>query len=120
MLGNKPNLTKKHSKYVYAHYLTVDARGKLIEVKGKNRSAQYPGVEEVYIKPRKGNILGPPFSMGDRCGYILASSDVKEEAKRIAKEAASEVRFHLDPIQKYGVINHDYYSKNLIPFNNID
>ncbi|CRK81106.1 ATP-grasp domain-containing protein [Neobacillus massiliamazoniensis] len=119
MLGNKPNLTKKHSKYVYAHYLTVDATGKLIEVTGKNRSSQYPGVEEVYIKPRKGTILGPPLSMGDRCGYILASSDVKEEAKRIAKEAASEVRFILDPIQKYGEINHDYYSKNLIPFNSM-
>ena len=61
MLGNEPCLTKKHSKYVYAHYLTVDSRGKLIKVTGKNRSSQYPGVEEVYIKPRKGQILRPPL-----------------------------------------------------------
>ncbi|WP_440604685.1 ATP-grasp domain-containing protein [Bacillus sp. GB_SG_008] len=97
MLGNEPCLTKKHSKYVYAHYLTVDSKGKLIKVTGKNRSSQYPGVEEVYIKPRQGQILRPPISMGDRCGYILASSDDKEEAKRIAREAASEVRFYLEP-----------------------
>jgi biotin carboxylase len=98
MLGNEPNLTKKHSKFVYAHYLTVDSRGKLIKVKGKERSSRYPGVEEVYIKPRQGQILRPPVSMGDRCGYILASSGNKEEAKRIARNAASKIHFHLDPI----------------------
>ncbi len=98
MVGNEPNLTRKHSKFVYAHYLTVDSRGKLIKVTGKDRSSQYPGVEEVYIKPRQGQILRPPLSMGDRCGYILASSDNKEEAKRIAWNAASQIRFYLEPI----------------------
>ncbi|QIZ08680.1 ATP-grasp domain-containing protein [Priestia megaterium] len=98
MLGNEPCLTKKHSKYVYAHYLTVDSKGKLMKVTGKERVSQYPGVEEVYIKPRQGQIVRPPLSMGDRCGYILASSENKSEAKRIAMGAASEVRFYLDPI----------------------
>ncbi|MED4226522.1 ATP-grasp domain-containing protein [Neobacillus cucumis] len=98
MLGHKPNLTSKHHKYVYAHYLTVDSRGKLIKVTGKENSTQYPGVEEVFIKPRQGQFVRPPLSMGDRCGYILASSDYKEEAIRRAMDAASEIRFHLDPI----------------------
>lgn len=98
MLGNEPCLTKKHRKYVYAHYLTVDSRGKLNKVTGKELSSQYPGVEEVYIKPRQGQIVRPPLSMGDRCGYILASSYFKSEAKRIAMRAASNIRFHLDPI----------------------
>ncbi|MBT2728473.1 ATP-grasp domain-containing protein [Bacillus sp. ISL-75] len=98
MLGNEPCLTKKHSKYVYAHYLTVDSKGKLMKVTGKERVTQYPGVEEVYIKPRQGQIVRPPLSMGDRCGYILASSEGKFEAKRIAMRAASEIHFYLDPI----------------------
>ncbi len=101
MLGNKPNLTKKHKKYVYAQYLIVDSLGRLIKVTGKNRSSQYPGVEEVYIKPRKGRIVRPPLSMGDRYGYILASSDVKEEAKKIARKAASEITFYLEPIDRF-------------------
>ena len=95
MLGNDPYLTKRHNKFVYAHYLTVNTEGVLVNVTGRNRSSQYPGVEEVYIRPRKGQILRPPLSMGDRCGYILVSSDDKEEAKRIARVAASEIRFHL-------------------------
>lgn len=98
MLGNEPCLTKKHSKYVYAHYLTVDSKGKLSKVTGKELSSQYPGVEEVYIKPRKGQIVRPPLSMGDRCGYILASSSNKIEAKRMAIRAASNITFYLDPL----------------------
>jgi len=98
MLGNEPCLTKKHSKYVYAHYLTVDSKGKLSKVTGKELSSQYPGVEEVYIKPRKGQIVRPPLSMGDRCGYILASSNSKMEAKRMAIRASSNITFYLDPL----------------------
>jgi biotin carboxylase len=98
MLGNEPRLTRKHSKYVYAHYLTVDSRGKLNKVTGKELASQFPGVEEVYIKPRQGQIVRPPLSMGDRCGYVLASSYVKTEAKRMAIRAASRVNFYLDPI----------------------
>ncbi|MGG3443201.1 ATP-grasp domain-containing protein [Bacillus nitratireducens] len=95
MLGNKPSLNKKHYKYVYAHYLTVKSKGKLIRVTGKNRSSKYPGVEKVYIKPKKGTILKPPTSMGHRCGYVLAAAYFKTGAKKIALEAAKEISFEI-------------------------
>ncbi|MBJ7996913.1 ATP-grasp domain-containing protein [Bacillus mycoides] len=95
MLGNKPSLNKKHYKYVYAHYLTVKFKGKLIRVTGKNRSSKYPGVEKVYIKPKKGTILKPPTSMGHRCGYVLAAAYFKTKAKKIALEAAKEISFEI-------------------------
>lgn len=97
-LGNDPYLFKKQNKYVYCHYITINSKGRLMKVTGKNRCSQYHGVEEVYIKPRKGMILRPPLSMGDRYAYVIASSDAKEEAKRIAKEAAKEIEFHIEPI----------------------
>ena len=97
-LGQEPNLEKKFSRFVYAHYLTSDSIGTLIKVTGKKRCSRLPGIEEVFIKPKKGKVLHPPLSMGDRYGYVLASSDNKEEAMRIAKQAAKEIRFHLEPI----------------------
>ena len=97
-IGQEPNLEKKLARFVYAHYLTSDSTGILIKVTGKKRSSGLPGVEEVFIKPKKGKFLHPPISMGDRYGYVLAFSDNKEEAMRIAKEAAKEIRFHLEPI----------------------
>ncbi|MGZ7149006.1 ATP-grasp domain-containing protein [Bacillus sp. BC08] len=95
MLGNKPSLNKKHHKYVYAHYLTVKSKGQLIRVTGKNRSSRFPGVEKVYIKPKKGTFLKPPTSMGHRYGYVLAASNFKTEAKKIALEAAKEISFEI-------------------------
>ncbi|EJS69039.1 ATP-grasp domain-containing protein [Bacillus cereus] len=95
MLGDKPSLNKKHHKYVYAHYLTVKSKGKLIRVTGKNRSSRYPGVEKVYIKPKKGTFLKPPTSMGHRYGYVIAASYFKTEAKKIALEAAKEISFEI-------------------------
>jgi biotin carboxylase len=97
-LGREPNLEKKYKRFVYAHYLTSDSTGTLIKVTGKNRCSQLQGIEEVFIKPKKGKILHPPLSMGDRYGYVLASSDNKEEAIRIAKEAAKEIRFYIEPM----------------------
>lgn len=95
MLGNKPSLNKKHHKYLYTHYLTVKSKRKLIRVTGKNRSSRYPGVEIVYIKPKKGTVLKPPTSMGHRYGYILAASNFKTEAKKIALGAAKEISFEI-------------------------
>ncbi|WP_439022373.1 ATP-grasp domain-containing protein [Bacillus thuringiensis] len=95
MLGNKPSLNKKHHKYVYAHYLTVKSKGKLIRVTGKNRSSRYPGVEKVYIKPKKGTFLKPPTSMGHRYGYVIAAAYFKTDAKKIALEAANEISFEI-------------------------
>lgn len=97
-LGQKPHLEKKFNRSVYAQYLTSNATGKLLKVTGKNRCSRLPGVEEVFIKPNKGKILHPPLSMGHRYGYVLAYADNKEDAIRIAKDAAKEILFYLDPI----------------------
>ena len=97
-LGQEPNFERKYKKFVYAQYLTSDSTGRLIKVTGKLRCSKQPGVEEVFIKPKKGKILHPPLSMGDRYGYVLASSFNKEKAITIAKEAAKEIRFYIEPI----------------------
>ena len=97
-LGQEPNLKKKWNRFVYAQYLTSDSTGTLIKVTGRNRCSRIEGVEEVLIKVKKGKILHPPLSMGDRYGYVLASSENKEEAIRTAKEAAKEILFYIEPI----------------------
>ena len=51
----------------------------------------------VYIQPKKGSLLVPPRSMGNRYAYVIATGDSKEEAKRNAKTAASKIQFILSP-----------------------
>ncbi|MFC0470069.1 ATP-grasp domain-containing protein [Halalkalibacter kiskunsagensis] len=93
--GQKASLHKQQSKFVYAHYMTVNTKGRLKKVTGKQRALRHEGVEEVYIKPRKGAFMTPPLSMGHRYGYVLASADTLSKAKTIAQNAAKEIQFHL-------------------------
>ncbi|ALC86794.1 biotin carboxylase [Bacillus sp. FJAT-22090] len=97
-LGQEPNFNRKIKRFVFAQYLTSDSTGTLIKVTGRKRCSGLPGIEEVFIKPKKGKLLHPPLSMGDRYGYILASSVDKEQAISLAKDAAKEIRFYIEPV----------------------
>lgn len=97
-LGNEPLLVRKHKNHVYAHYMTVHLVGTLLKVTGRNEARKEPGVIEIYIKPKNGQTLTPPLSMGHRYGYVLAKGRTESEAKEIALKAASHIHFHLKPI----------------------
>lgn len=97
-LGQEPDLKMNKSNYVYAKFITINEKGSLLKVTGKNRALSHEGVKEVYIKPRKGSILTPPFSMGDRYAYVIASASTPHESKRIALTAAKEIRFYMEPL----------------------
>ncbi|NQD64981.1 ATP-grasp domain-containing protein [Bacillus haikouensis] len=97
-LGEDLCLVPFKNEHVFAEFLTVDTPGKLIKVTGKNKAKKIEGVKKVYVKPRKGSILNPPLSMGDRYAYVLASSSDPAKAKEIAKRAAEEIKFYLEPL----------------------
>ncbi|WP_260631030.1 ATP-grasp domain-containing protein [Bacillus sp. S/N-304-OC-R1] len=94
-VGEYPSLIPKHQKHVFTQYLIISEKGILEKVTGKKRARKSPGVIEVYVKPRKGTRLIPPLSMGHRYAYVIAEGRSKEEAKRNAKNAANEIKFHL-------------------------
>lgn len=98
-LGIPPNLTKKWKKPVFTQYVTISKRGILEKVTGKERASNLPGVQEVYVKPRKGRLLTPPISMGQRYAYIIATGYSSIQAKKNAKTAAKEIKFHLKPVE---------------------
>jgi biotin carboxylase len=97
-LGEEPLLELTKRSHVYAKFLTINARGKLIKVTGKNKAMNMDGVKEVFVKPRKGTILTKPYSLGDRYAYVIASADTPERAKEIALRASNEIKFYLDPL----------------------
>lgn len=98
-LGNSPSLHKIKEETVYAHYLTVDLHGKLVKVIGKQKALEHDGVLKVFIKPKKGNVLSPPLSMGNRYGFVLSKGKTRDEARMNAIEAASQIKFRLNPLK---------------------
>jgi biotin carboxylase len=97
-LGFEPNLLRKFKKAIYTHYITIGSCGYLLNIIGENKAVAQPGVKEVYLKPLRGSIMMPPISMGHRYGYVIATGDTPEEAKENAVNAASNVKFYLDPL----------------------
>ncbi|WP_087974141.1 ATP-grasp domain-containing protein [Oceanobacillus rekensis] len=95
-LGQTPNLSSQWKTNIYTHYVTVSKSGKLLKVTGRNRAARCLGVEQVYVKPRKGMIISPPVSMGKRYAYVIAKGHTSEQAKINAQIAAKELHFHLE------------------------
>ena len=97
-LGWDLRLEPTKNENAFLQFLTITSPGKLIRVIGKNKAQRIEGVKNVYVKPRKGSILTPPLSMGDRYAYVLATSEDPLKAREIAKSAAKEIRFFLEPL----------------------
>lgn len=97
-LGEKPNLEPKCINHTFAQYVIISETGVLEKVTGRNMAAKCPEVQWVYIKPRKGSILTPPLSMGNRYAYVIAIGETENEARNNAKYAASLIKFWLLPV----------------------
>jgi len=96
-LGQEPNLLPRHKQYVFAQYVTLSETGILEKITGRKKASDCPGVQEVFLKPRKGTLLIPPLSMGHRYAYVIATGDSEESARINAKFAASQIKFWLAP-----------------------
>ncbi|ETI67130.1 ATP-grasp domain-containing protein [Neobacillus vireti] len=97
-LGEQPLLIETRKQHVYAIYLTIGSQGKLLKVTGMDQALRHEGVKYVHIKPKEGNILIVPYSMGNRYACIIAASESPEIAKSSAIAAAQEIKFYLEPI----------------------
>ena len=52
----------------------------------------------VYIKPRRGKLITPPTSRGDRYAYVIATGETDEAARANARAAAGKIRFIYEPL----------------------
>lgn len=94
-LGGVPSIVPRHKKYVFTQFKVINEKGVLERVTGKGRARKSRGVVEIYVKPKKGTMVFPPLSMGHRYAYVIATGKSMEEAKKHAKNALSEIQFHL-------------------------
>ena len=96
-LGEELSFIKNREKYVYARYLTIGTRGKLLRVIGEEQALKHDDIKYVYIKPKVGRFLRKPYSMGDRYACIIAASDSAKKAEENTLAAAKDIRFYIEP-----------------------
>ncbi|MBU8879955.1 ATP-grasp domain-containing protein [Bacillus sp. FJAT-29790] len=97
-LGEKPSLIESRKQHVYARYLTISTRGKLLKVTGREQALKHKDVKYVHIKPQEGSILIDPHTMGNRYACIIAAAESPEQARTSAIAAAKEIKFYLEPL----------------------
>ncbi len=95
-LRQEINITPKYQMYTFAKYITCEEQGILERVSGRNGALKSNGVITVFIKPRRGTILYPPISMGNRYAYVIANGLSEFGAIKNAKDAANKIKFHLE------------------------
>lgn len=113
LLNKEANLKPKFRRNTFAQYITVSKKGVLHKVTGKHKAYKCAGVKHVYVKPRKGTLLTPPLSMGNRYAYVIATGENEEVARENAKYAASLINFSL--IEKEGKITKITYCDGFYP-----
>ncbi|MFJ7825892.1 ATP-grasp domain-containing protein [Psychrobacillus sp. NPDC096623] len=96
-VGKEPTFFQTRSMFVNAKYLTLQSRGKLLRVKGQELALTHSGVKYVYVKPVSGAVLKKPSSMGDRYACVIAASETEAQAEEIARAAAQEIKFYIEP-----------------------
>jgi biotin carboxylase len=96
-LGQEINLECKYKNHTFSQYVIISETGILVKVTGRNKASKCPGVKFVYVKPRKGALLTPPTSMGNRYAYVIATGENEEQARENGKFAASQIEFSLLP-----------------------
>ncbi len=87
--------TPKYELFTNAQYLICLLTGKLLKVTGRNDALHSQGVIQVFIKPRRGQSIYPPITMGNRYAFVIANGLSESEAKINAKVAASKIKFHI-------------------------
>lgn len=125
--GLTPDLARRQQKDAFLQYVLVPETGTLTKVTGKNMAQNSPGVKQVYVKPKKGTILTPPASMGQRYAYVIAAGASADEAREHAKSAAAKIKFHLslsdniphEPMETASGIDDtcisiDYFADNIV------
>lgn len=65
--------------------------GQVVAVEGIGRAASLPGVLEVVVKPKPGDILFALRRNGDRAGHVLVVAETASMAQRVAESAAAEI-----------------------------
>ncbi|WP_303798429.1 ATP-grasp domain-containing protein [Alicyclobacillus macrosporangiidus] len=99
LLGERPELQRRFERCVYAQYVTVPQSGILTRITGRKRATRVPFVQEVFVKPRKNEVLSAPQSMGHRYAYVIAAADSVDAARQAAVQAAACIKFVMRPLE---------------------
>lgn len=89
-LGEKPDISGKYSKAAAIRFI-VPPSGKIVKITGEAEARAIPGVQEVEIQCKVGQITGKLENGASRVGYVIAQADTPDRAIGICEEALGKI-----------------------------
>lgn len=90
-------LTPKWNRPVAQRYLLAGA-GRLMGIEGIGQARGLPGVEEVLVTAKPGDLLRDPTDSNCSAAMVIATGQTREEAIANAERAVSTLRIEMEPL----------------------
>lgn len=72
--------------------------GRLIAIEGESYARNIPGLLELVITYKVGDIINPIYSHPDRGGWVVCAANDRATAVKNAEKAISQIRFIIEPV----------------------
>jgi biotin carboxylase len=97
LVGDEPDLRVRHERAcVYLHF--APERGVIRAIRGVDEARALPGVLELRVIRRVGDVLGPLADGLHRSGYAVVAGRTRQEALQRTDAVSRTVQFELDPV----------------------
>jgi biotin carboxylase len=97
LAGDEPDLRVRHQRGC-VYILFAPERGVIRAIHGVEEARALPGVLELGITRRPGDVLGPLADSLQRSGFAVVAGATRQEAMRRADAVSRTVQFELDPL----------------------
>lgn len=95
-LGRQPSFPKPGHRVALERAL-IPPPGHILALEGLDEARQLPGVNDIIIAYREGDVFPTPRSNLDKLGHVIVSAGTRLEAERIAKKALDTIRVEIGP-----------------------
>jgi cysteine synthase A len=98
LLGNPVDFTPRTKKFASIRFLTSDCAGQITRVSGIEEARRIPGIYEVSVNRKPGDVVKAATDAYDRMGQVIACADDYQQVNRILALAAEKIRIEVEPI----------------------
>lgn len=90
VLGVEPSWTRTITRGSAIRFIPAK-EGLIQSIKGTDEAKSMPGVEEVVLYKKEGDVVPPLHSSSDRVGHVIATGKDADEAEKNCEEALSKI-----------------------------
>lgn len=101
-LGEEPDDLEEKFHKVSIERSLLASPGKLVSITGLEEARSIPGVNEIFIQSKVGDIISDPTNNIEKSGHVIITSESLEKAEDIFESVKNVLRFETD----------SYYSLN--------